>query len=168
MKKFCDPPAFSWPPYSEENDSPLILDQFFIAYLYLIFHGHLRIQLTFCLFQLLLKGEGELLMTFTVKMSYTWFGFIDLFNSLFQEWLTQEEANEIFDLGKTVGNCKKAFNHIMQHHHFVPPIYLNGLGGGEATQVWSGIGMCLHRDEVVPVHLQIPIFQEKSDPFMYQ
>ena len=23
MKKFCDPPAFSWPPYSEENDSPL-------------------------------------------------------------------------------------------------------------------------------------------------
>ena len=24
MKKFCDPPAFSWPPYSEENDSPLL------------------------------------------------------------------------------------------------------------------------------------------------
>ena len=25
MKKFCDPPpAFSWPPYSEENDSPLM------------------------------------------------------------------------------------------------------------------------------------------------
>ena len=23
MKKFCDPPAFSWPPYLEENDSPL-------------------------------------------------------------------------------------------------------------------------------------------------
>ena len=22
MKNFCDPPAFSWPPYSEENDSP--------------------------------------------------------------------------------------------------------------------------------------------------
>ena len=25
MKKFYDPPAFSWPPYSVENDSPLRL-----------------------------------------------------------------------------------------------------------------------------------------------
>ena len=24
MKKFYDPPAFSWPPYSGENDSPLM------------------------------------------------------------------------------------------------------------------------------------------------
>ena len=34
MKKFCDPPAFSWPPYSEENDSPLIGQN--LSFIYII------------------------------------------------------------------------------------------------------------------------------------